>query len=231
MIPDLGTILGVWAHPDDEGYLSAGIMADAVRNGRRVVCVTATRGEAADPERWPPAELAQIREAEIANALAILGVADHRWLDYPDGGCADVDGDEAVARIVALIEEVQPDTVLTFGPDGGTGHPDHIAVSNWTAAAVARASTAPSLYFSTNSEEWADRFEEAAIEMGIMMGAESLPRTPPEELAIHVDLDGELLDLKEQAMCAQATQVDDMRNAMGPERYREILREEAFRRP
>ena len=92
------------------------------------MCVTATRGEAADPERWPPAELAQIREVEIANALEILGVTDHRWLDYPDGGCADVDAEEAVARIVAVIEEVQPDTVLTFGPDGGTGHPDHIAV-------------------------------------------------------------------------------------------------------
>ena len=51
---DLGTILGVWAHPDDEGYLSAGIMAQAMRNGQRVVCVTATRGEAADPEQWPP---------------------------------------------------------------------------------------------------------------------------------------------------------------------------------
>src|ERR671922_141060 len=39
---DLGTILGVWAHPDDEAYLSAGLMARAVRNGSRVVCVTAT---------------------------------------------------------------------------------------------------------------------------------------------------------------------------------------------
>jgi LmbE family N-acetylglucosaminyl deacetylase len=230
-MPDLGTILGVWAHPDDEGYLSAGIMADAVRNGNRVVCVTATRGEAADPERWPPAELAQIREVEIANALEILGVKEHRWLGYPDGGCAGVDAEAAIARIVALIEEVQPDTVLTFGPDGGTGHPDHIAVSNWTEAAVARASPHPALYFSTNSAEWADRFEAAAIEMGVMMGAESLPRTPLSELAILVNLDGELLDLKERAMCAQATQVDDLRNAMGSEQYREILREEAFRRP
>ncbi len=231
MIPNLGTILGVWAHPDDEGYLSAGIMADAVRNGRRVVCVTATRGEAADPERWPPAELAQIREAEIANALAILGVADHRWLDYPDGGCADLDAEAAITRIVAIIDEVRPDTVLTFGPDGNTGHPDHIAVSQWTEQAVARAATDPALYFATNSAEWADRFETAAIEMGVMMGADSLPRTAPEELTILVNLDGDLLDIKERAMCAQATQVDDLRAAMGPELYREILREEAFRRP
>jgi hypothetical protein len=64
-----------------------------------------------------------------------------------------------------------------------------------------------------------------------MMGAESMPRHAKEDLAIHELFDGELLDLKEQAMCAQATQVADMRNAMGHELYREILREEAFRRP
>jgi LmbE family N-acetylglucosaminyl deacetylase len=231
MMPDLGTILGVWAHPDDEGYLSAGLMADAAGNGRRVVCVTATRGEAADPERWPPAELAAVREVEIAKALAILGVDDHRWLGYPDGGCADVDAEEAIAQIVAIIDEVQPDTVLTFGPDGNTGHPDHIAVSNWTEAAVARVSSSPTLYFATNSAEWADRFESFAIANGVMMGADTLPRTPPEDLAIIVDLDGELLELKEQAMLAQASQVDDLRAALGEEMYREILREEAFRLP
>ena len=87
------------------------------------------------------------------------------------------------------------------------------------------------LYYATNSAEWADMFEQAAKDMGVMMGAESMPRHEREHLAIHEVLDGELLDLKERAMCAQATQVDDLRNAMGPELYREILREEAFRRP
>ena len=53
---ELGTVLGVWAHPDDETYLSAGLMAQAVRDGDRVVCITATRGEGGslDEERWPP---------------------------------------------------------------------------------------------------------------------------------------------------------------------------------
>ena len=131
----------MWAHPDDEGYLSAGIMADAVRNGNRVVCVTATRGEAADPERWPPAELAEIREAEIANALEILGVTDHRWLGYPDGGCADVDAEEAVARIAAIIDEVQPDTVLTFGPTVAPGTPTTSRCATGPQLAVMRAAT------------------------------------------------------------------------------------------
>ncbi len=123
---DLGTILSVWAHPDDETYLCAGLMARAVRSGGRVVCVTATRGElgSSDPERWPSgARLAQIRTEELHQALEALGVTEHHWLDYPDGGCAEVPDEAAVARVRSLVQEVRPETVLTFGPEGMTGAP------------------------------------------------------------------------------------------------------------
>src|SRR6185369_10203148 len=104
----LGTILGIWAHPDDETWLCAGLMARAARGGLG----------SPDEERWPSgAPLAAVRTAEMERGLAILGVTEHHWLDYPDGGCADVDQDEAVRRVTALMAEVQPDTVLTFGPD------------------------------------------------------------------------------------------------------------------
>src|SRR3954471_11535425 len=94
----LGTILGVWAHPDDEPYLSAGVMAMATQARSRVACVTATRGElgSADVERWPLDTLAAVRTTEMAASLAILGVHEHHWLDYPDGGCADVPVSAAV---------------------------------------------------------------------------------------------------------------------------------------
>src|SRR3990170_4015266 len=63
---ELGTILGVWAHPDDETYLTAGLMARAVRNGSRVVCITATRGEGGsmDEEGWPPETMGEGRGAQ-----------------------------------------------------------------------------------------------------------------------------------------------------------------------
>src|SRR5688572_19090553 len=124
---DLGTVLTVWAHPDDETYLVGGLSAALTDAGQRVVCVTATRGEAGGEA----ADLADIRTAELEAALKLLGVAEHWWLDYPDGGCATVDSDEATARIRAIVDEVRPDTVVTFGPDGFTGHPDHQAVSRW----------------------------------------------------------------------------------------------------
>ncbi|MDT4997130.1 MAG: mycothiol S-conjugate amidase, partial [Pseudonocardiales bacterium] len=111
---DLGTILSVWAHPDDETYLCGGLMARAVRNGSRVVCVTATRGELGSPDeaRWPSGQpLAAVRTKEMDAALAVLGVTEHHWLDYPDGGCADVDQAEAVRRVTELMADVRPDTV------------------------------------------------------------------------------------------------------------------------
>lgn len=93
--PDqLGTILGVWAHPDDETYLSAGLMAAAARAGRRVACITATRGEEGswDEERWPTAKMGKIRQAELEKGLKVLGITEHYWLDYHDGKCAEVPG-------------------------------------------------------------------------------------------------------------------------------------------
>ena len=86
MADELGTILGVWAHPDDETYLMAGLMVRAVRNGSRVVCVTATRGEGGslDEEKWPSATMGKVREKELLRSLAVLGVTEHQWLDLPD---------------------------------------------------------------------------------------------------------------------------------------------------
>src|SRR5690606_933996 len=98
---DLGTLLGVWAHPDDETYLSGGLMATAAAEGRRVVCVTATKGEAgfADDDPRDGAERMAVREVEATTSLQILGVREHGWLGYPDGGCAEVPDAAPVARL------------------------------------------------------------------------------------------------------------------------------------
>src|SRR5205823_11206740 len=141
--------LGVWAHPDDESYLSAGLMQRVAARGGRVVCVTATNGERGtdDPQQWPAARLARLRATELAAALGALGAEPPRLLGLPDGGCQRIDGSLPTAAIAAAISEVRPDAIVTFGPDGMTGHPDHIAVSAWTTAAVRdRRTTATLLY-------------------------------------------------------------------------------------
>src|SRR5205823_12258012 len=105
LLPD-GTMLGVWAHPDDETYLAAGLMAEAVQRGERVLCVTATRGEEGswDEERWPTSEMGKVREAEMMASLEVLGVTEHHWLDYYDGTCADVPFDEVLGRGRGVLE-------------------------------------------------------------------------------------------------------------------------------
>ena len=97
---ELGTILGIWAHPDDETYLAAGLMARAARDGARVFCVTATKGEGGswDEKRWPSKTMGEVRAAELLASLDLLGVKEHLWLGYIDGACADIPAGEAVAR-------------------------------------------------------------------------------------------------------------------------------------
>jgi LmbE family N-acetylglucosaminyl deacetylase len=229
-VPDLGTILSVWAHPDDESYGCAGLMAVAARAGHRVVCVTATRGEqgSTDPERWPPGpSLAEIRTKELEACLAEIGVTEHVWLDYPDGACADIDPAEPIARIRAIAEELQPDNVLTFGPDGGTYHPDHMAVSRWTAAALA--GLPARLHYASMTPDWLDNVSQF-VEPSMVMMADKDPLVHTvDQLSINAVLDGELLDLKYRAMLCQPSQVGPLMALAGPDMYRHMLANEPFR--
>jgi LmbE family N-acetylglucosaminyl deacetylase len=230
----LGTILGVWAHPDDETWLSAGLMARAAAAGDRVVCITATRGELGSPDeqRWPSGPpLAAVRTAEMETALAMLGVTEHHWLDYPDGGCADVDQDEAVRRVTAVMAEVRPDTVLTFGPDGMTGHDDHKAACRWaTEAFEAVAAPGAVLGYATNSPEWLAQFREPLDRFNVFMGAEP-PCTPRDEQLVDVLLEGELLETKLTAIRSMTSQIEPLIAGLGEDFFRRGLIEESFRRP
>src|SRR6266550_9489437 len=114
-IDALGTVLGIWAHPDDDIYLSSGLMVAGVRAGDRVVDVTATRGEGGsmDEGRWPPSTMADVRTAELLRSLEILGVGEHRFLDGPVDIDMEAHLDESGAeQVKAIMAEVDPDTVV-----------------------------------------------------------------------------------------------------------------------
>jgi LmbE family N-acetylglucosaminyl deacetylase len=230
LVSPLGTVLTVWAHPDDEAYL-AGALLGALRDaGRRVVCVTATRGEAADPAARPDerAALAALRTRELDAALAILGVTEHHWLDLPDGGCADVDPELPVARLVELLATVAPETVVTFGPDGFTGHPDHRAVSAWVDRAVRRSATRPAVLHAVAPAQVADA--ELDEEFGVFdLGR---PRECTEdEVALRLELEGAALDRKVEALLAQRSQTGDLVAAVGLDRFRHWVATESFAPP
>ena len=226
-IADLGTILSVWAHPDDEAYLCGGLMAAAVDAGSRVVCVTATRGElgVTDPVRWPPDRLAQIREAEMAACLAVLGVDEHHWLGFPDGGCAEVEIDAGAAAVADLLEAVRPDTVLTFAPDGQTGHPDHIAVHHWTVEAVRRIGIG-TLHVVANTPEFLEEHLDRFVAIGAIVGEPPTAWTDP--LSIELVLAEGLLERKMAALAAQTSQTELLRAIVGDEWYRSVFSIERF---
>lgn len=218
----VGTLLGIWAHPDDEAYLSAGLMSVVRRAGHRVVVATATRGERGtpDPVAFPPERLGLIREQEAAASLAAVGVADHRWLGYRDGALPEVPAGEAVEAVAALIAEVRPDTIVTFGPDGMTGHADHRAVSGWVTEAWHRTGRRSRLWYATLTPEFHEEWGLLNAEVGLWMQGATPPSDPAAELAFALQCDEPTLDRKLAALQAHASQTAGLIGLVGVERYR-----------
>jgi LmbE family N-acetylglucosaminyl deacetylase len=140
--PRAPRLMTIFAHPDDESFSLAGSLARATRSDSPVAVVCATRGEEgkiADPALATQENLGEVREQELRTAMAAVGVSDVVFLDYIDGHLAAADQMEALAKVVNQIRRFQPDVVVTFGPNGGYGHVDHVAIHRLTIAGVSAA--------------------------------------------------------------------------------------------
>jgi N-acetyl-1-D-myo-inositol-2-amino-2-deoxy-alpha-D-glucopyranoside deacetylase len=206
----------VHAHPDDESITTGVTIAKYVAEGAHVTLVTCTLGEAGEIllEDVNPEQLPQVRRAELAAALAELGVDDHRYLGgvgaYNDSGMqwgpdgraiaiesraarALVDADllEVAEHLVGVIRDVRPQVVVTYNPNGNYGHPDHVQAHRLTMYAVQLASVAS--HRGDLGEPWGvDR---------VFWIAE-----PGEPVDVLIDASG-CLDQKRRAMAAHATQL------------------------
>lgn len=212
-IKKLGTILSIWAHPDDETFAAAGVLATAVQNGQKVICVTATKGEAGvqDEKKWPAEKLGEIREKELAEALKILGITNHQWLGYKDGFCETVPEDEAVAKITELIKLHQPNTLITFGPEGMTGHPDHCTVSRWVTLA-AKESKKPIriLHVSHTPKQYEQYLKEMDNKFDIFYNIDQPKLVSREQCALCFDLPDDIVRKKCAALKAMPSQTEGM---------------------
>ena len=140
-------LMAVLAHPDDESLGMGGTLARYASEGVDIFLLTATRGDSGryrgyrlgDPQHPGSSALANIREAELRAAASALGVREVSLLDYHDQQLDRANPREVIAAIVEHLRRVQPDVVLTFAPDGAYGHPDHIAISQFTTAAITAA--------------------------------------------------------------------------------------------
>ena len=138
-------LMCVMAHPDDESLGVGATLARYKAEGVEIHLVTATRGERGwfgVPDENPGLEaLGRTREAELRAAVRVLGLQSLAFLDYIDGDLDQASATEAVARIAHHVRRVKPHVVITFGPDGAYGHPDHIAISQFTMAAIVQAAS------------------------------------------------------------------------------------------
>lgn len=140
-------LMAVLAHPDDESLGIGGTLAKYASEGADVFLLTATRGDRGryrdyrfgDPQHPGSSALAAIRERELRAAAAALGVKEVALLDYRDQELDRVDPRHVIAAIVEHLRRIQPDVIITFGPDGAYGHPDHIAISQLATGAVVAA--------------------------------------------------------------------------------------------
>jgi LmbE family N-acetylglucosaminyl deacetylase len=227
-------LLGVWAHPDAEAYLSAGLMRRVIAAGGEVAVLTATRGEKGtdDPARYDQDHFGAFRADELRRSLAEVGVTDVRFLGLRDGECDLADDTATISRIVDVVDEFAPDAIVTFGPDGMTNHPDHRAVSRWTTEAWRRSSTAELLY-ATVTHDWASLHGPVHRELGVYADCpgERPASVSRSAIALECRLSDDDLTAKRRALAAHASQTAALAELMGEETYRTWWNVERFRRP
>ena len=153
----------ILAHPDDESLGTGGVLAKYSSEGVGTYVITATRGERGrfdDQGTKPgPDVVGRAREAELRAAAKELGVREVALLGYMDAELDTVDAIEATEKIAGHIRRIRPHVVVTFDPYGAYGHPDHIAISQFTAAAIVRAADVHRVsklyYFVHGERKWA----------------------------------------------------------------------------
>ena len=225
------SVLACFAHPDDEGFASGGLLAKLAAGGARVTLVCATNGdlgEISDPSLATPENLWQVRKQELRNAMDITGIADLRFLDYRDSGMdgwddnnhpnayCNADDDHVINLLAGIIAETNPHVVLTHDPSGGYGHPDHKTMSDHATAAVRRASDpdgfTPLLYYVCFPrgvfQRWWQEMLDRGIEPPFAVDAIDSLGTPDNEVTTTVDVSAHV-DTKIASLKCHRTQISD----------------------
>jgi LmbE family N-acetylglucosaminyl deacetylase len=226
-MPERLKLLAVLAHPDDESLGFGGTLAKYAAEGVETHLVTATRGErgrfGAKGKTADPAEVGHVREAELRAAAEVLGIRDVSILCYPDGAVDQTDSAIAIREIVRQIRRTRPHVVVTFGPDGAYGHPDHIAISQFTTAAIACASdagyssddesdddphaVAKLYYMAWRKEKWA-AYQAAFRELISMVDGVPRQATPWPDWAVTTEIDTSAYwTVVWKAVCCHQTQM------------------------
>jgi LmbE family N-acetylglucosaminyl deacetylase len=228
-------LLGLFAHPDDDVYTLGATLASHVEDVESTL-VFATSGEAGpitDPVAVPRERLGEVREGEQSAAMAALGIdrATHaRFLRLPDYFLPDVPIEELTGAIEAIIRDVAPDVVVTFGPDGMTSHHDHIRVGEACTEAFDRTRGPAALFHVALPRSAVGRFYADLAELNTSYGGEgtlfNVVGVPDERITVRVDA-RPFQGTKLAAIMAHRTQVCEWERIPAPLRWI-FLDEEAF---
>jgi LmbE family N-acetylglucosaminyl deacetylase len=194
-------ILLVFAHPDDESMGFAGTVLKYTRQGVAVDLVCATRGEKGARLDVPAdMDTGTARETELRAAAAITGIRNIYLLGYIDGELHTADADEVMSKVVEIMRQVQPEVVITFGPDGITGHGDHVAIGRAATAAFERL---------TGQDGGPRKLYYATIPEGVVPNADELGiiTRPGDEVTTTIDI-SDHFGMKIQAISAHRSQQD-----------------------
>ena len=206
-------LLVVMAPPDDESMGCGGLILRHTRAGIPVNLICATSGEegwSGKPLGAKKEDLGQIRTHELEEAAAALAVSGIELWDYPDGGVDKADAQEITQRIWEQITRLRPKAVVGWGPDGGYGHPDHIAVGSATDIAVTSMAEGdrPALYHVALDQQIAEFYKEAAR----LAGADwSLPIVVKDHADVTFELDSDEVMMKLRAIDCHRSQLEDWR--------------------
>lgn len=237
MADDPLTLMAVHAHPDDEATSTGGVLHKYAAEGIRTVLVTCTSGELGDgpgglkPDQpgHDPEAVKRIRRAELEASCRELGVGKLELLGYQDSGMAEwnkagasgsfasSDLDEEVQRLAKVIKRHRPQVVVTYGEDGGYGHPDHVRTHQVARGAVVATGIPSKLYYTVFPKSLARRvlaqMKEAGIDPWDLGEIDFDPENPP--FGVADDLITTVVDViadvpaKLAAVRAHASQMDN----------------------
>ena len=195
------SILLIFAHPDDESFGLGGTIAKYTHQGIPVDLICATRGEKGTRFKVPAhIETGVARESELRTAGFVLGIRNIYFLDYIDGELDKLDTAQIAGKIIEIMKKVQPEVVITFGPDGITGHPDHITIGRAATRAFNQLKGTPFIprklyYAAIPASEWPDASDSGVTTM------------PDEMVTTTIDTTG-YLTKKIEAISAHRSQED-----------------------
>lgn len=187
------TLLAIMAHPDDESMGFGVTLATYGQNPDvKTHLITITRGQKGtlgDPKLGVTRKmLPVVREKELRCAASKLGLDTITILNYEDGELPAVEETIAQTHIVRLINKIKPQVVITHGPEGDYGHPDHVAVSGWVSKAVNYAPKVSKLYHPANQEDFTAAF--GKVVGHIKLGSFKLAFKPHPQKYATTTLDG-----------------------------------------